>query len=42
VLAPDSLEDRFQALESEDKVEMLLSEIKTRMAPKLGSGSAAS
>ena len=42
VLAPDSLEDRFQALESEDKVEMLLSEIKSRMAPKLGSGSAAS
>jgi phage shock protein A len=42
VLAPDSLEDRFQALESEDKVEMLLSEIKTRMAPKLGTGSAAS
>jgi phage shock protein A len=25
VLAPDSLEDRFQALESEDKVELLLS-----------------
>ena len=42
VLAPDSLEDRFQALESEDKVEMLLSEIKTRMAPKLGSGAPAS
>jgi phage shock protein A len=34
VLAPDSLEDRFQALESEDKVELLLSEIKTRLAPK--------
>ena len=42
VLAPDPLEDRFQALESEDKVEMLLSEIKTRMAPKLGSGAPAS
>jgi phage shock protein A len=42
VLAPDSLEDRFQALESEDKVEMLLSEIKSRMTPKLGPGSAAS
>jgi phage shock protein A len=34
VLAPDSLEDRFQALESEDKVELLLSEIKTRLLPK--------
>jgi phage shock protein A len=34
VLAPDSLEDRFQALESEDKVELLLSEIKTRLALK--------
>jgi phage shock protein A len=42
VLAPDSLEDRFQAMESEDKVEMLLSEIKSRMAPKLGTGSSAS
>jgi phage shock protein A len=34
VLASDSLEDQFQALESEDKVELLLSEIKTRLAPK--------
>jgi len=32
VLAPDSLEDRFQALESEDKVELLLNEIKSRQA----------
>ena len=32
VLAPESLEDRFQALESEDKVEMLLKEIKSRQA----------
>jgi phage shock protein A len=32
VLAPESLEDRFQALESEDKVELLLQEIKTRQA----------
>jgi hypothetical protein len=32
VLAPDSLEDRFQALESEDKVEHLLNEIKSRQA----------
>lgn len=30
VLAPESLEDRFQALESEDKVELLLKEIKSR------------
>ena len=32
VLAPDTLEDRFQALESEDKVEHLLNEIKSRQA----------
>jgi len=32
VLAPESLEDRFQALESEDKVEALLNEIKSRHA----------
>jgi phage shock protein A len=32
VLLPESLEDRFQALESEDKVDLLLREIKTRQA----------
>lgn len=32
VLAPESLEDRFKALESEDKVEMLLKELKSRKA----------
>ena len=32
VLAPESLEDRFQALENHDKVELLLSEIKSRQA----------
>jgi len=32
VLTPESLEDRFQALESEDKVEALLKEIKSRQA----------
>jgi phage shock protein A len=32
VLAPESLEDRFHALENEDKVEVLLREIKTRQA----------
>jgi phage shock protein A len=32
VLAPESLEDRFKTLESEDKVEMLLNEIKSRQA----------
>ena len=32
VLAPESLEDRFQALESEDKIELLLNEIKSRQA----------
>ncbi len=30
ILAPESLEDKFRVLESEDKVEMLLNEIKTR------------
>ncbi len=34
VLAPETLEDRFQALESEDKVELLLNEIKGRQAAK--------
>jgi phage shock protein A len=32
MLTPESLEDRFQALESEDKVETLLKEIKSRQA----------
>jgi len=32
VLAPESLEDRFKAMESEDKVEVLLAEIKARQA----------
>jgi phage shock protein A len=32
ILAPESLEDKFRALESEDKVEMLLNEIKSRQA----------
>ena len=32
VLAPESLEEKFQALESEDKVELLLREIKSRQA----------
>lgn len=32
VMAQESLEDRFRALESEDKVEMLLKEIKERQA----------
>jgi phage shock protein A len=32
MLAPESLEDRFRALESEDKVEVLLREIKSRQA----------
>jgi phage shock protein A len=30
VLAPETLEDRFKSLENEDKVELLLNEIKTR------------
>ena len=32
ILAPETLEDKFHALESEDKVEQLLNEIKTRVA----------
>ena len=32
ILSPDTLEDRFKALESEDKVEVMLNEIKSRMA----------
>jgi len=32
VLAPESLEDQFKALESHDKVELLLTEIKSRRA----------
>ncbi len=32
VLAPESLEDRFKALENEDQVELLLTEIKSRHA----------
>ena len=32
ILAPETLEDRFKTLESEDKVEMLLKEIKSRKA----------
>lgn len=32
VLNPESLEDRFRALESEDKVELLLQELKSRRA----------
>jgi len=32
ILSPETLEDKFKALESEDKVEMMLNEIKSRMA----------
>ena len=32
ILAPESLEDKFKALESEDKVELLLNEMKSRRA----------
>jgi phage shock protein A len=32
MLAPETLEDKFQALESEDKVEQLLNEIKSKVA----------
>ena len=32
ILAPETLEDKFQALESEDKVEQLLNELKSKVA----------
>jgi phage shock protein A len=32
ILSPETLEDKFKALESEDKVEMLLNEIKSKVA----------
>lgn len=35
LLSPETLEDKFQALESEDKVETLLKEIKSRQAGQL-------
>jgi phage shock protein A len=40
VLAPESLEDRFKALETEDKVELLLNEMKSRRA-RITDGNAA-
>ncbi len=38
VLAPESLEDRFRTLENQDKVELLLNEIKSRQALLPGGG----
>ena len=32
ILAPESLEDRFQSMEEQDQVELLLSQIKSRAA----------
>jgi hypothetical protein len=32
ILGPDTLEDKFKVLESEDKVETLLNELKSRIA----------
>lgn len=32
ILAPETLEDKFKALENEDKVEMMLNEIKSRVS----------
>ena len=32
VLTPESLEDKFRALENEDKVELMLKELKSRQA----------
>ena len=34
IMVPESLEDKFKALESEDKVELLLNEIKSRRADR--------
>jgi phage shock protein A len=43
VMASETLEDKFKALESEDKIELLLKEIKSRQAaqPQITDGSAA-
>jgi len=43
ILAPESLEDKFKALENEDKVELLLNEMKSRHAERarITDGSAA-
>jgi phage shock protein A len=38
VMVPESLEDKFRALENEDKVEMMLNEIKGRQVAQLESG----
>ena len=38
VLAPEPLEDRFRTLENEDKIELLLKEIKSRQALTQGGG----
>jgi|CZKL01.1.fsa_nt_gi phage shock protein A len=38
IMVPVSLEDRFKAMESEDKVELLLKEIKSRHIAQLESG----
>jgi phage shock protein A len=38
VLAPESLDDRFRALENQDKIELLLNEIKSRQALPPGNG----
>jgi phage shock protein A len=38
VLAPETLEDRFKALENEDKVELVLNEIKRRQLERQSSG----
>jgi phage shock protein A len=40
VLAPETLEDRFKALENEDKVELVLNEIKSRQLERQSSGGA--
>ena len=37
ILAPESLEERFQSLEEQDQVELLLSQLKTRAALSTGS-----
>jgi len=36
IMSPETLEDKFKALESEDKVEIMLNEIKSRMATANG------
>jgi hypothetical protein len=38
ILTPETLEDKFKALESEDKVELMLQELKSKVAANVAGG----